>query len=326
MQVDEQRVRRALTLIATAELDLPDAADAAEATLAAWRQRSAANETAYAQARIQWQMLNAVAPQLQNTLPPPGAGRAGRAGRPVRPSRRALLGLATLGATGFSVLGWRHSQTPSFSQQLATGTAQLNHIELPDGSRIDLSARTVLQVALYPGRREVLLESGEARFQVARDEDRPFIVRARRATVTVLGTVFAVADRAGRTSVAVDHGRVRVEPVETGSTRFELTDRQGLSWRDGERPVAAPLPRGADIAAWREGWLVFDNTPLSVALPEINAFRDRPIALAEPGLGAFALTGRFRTGNAPQLLDALATMLPLRVTPREDGSTLLQAR
>jgi len=319
MPVDEQRVRRALTLIATAELDLPDAADAAHVQLDAWRQRSAANETAYAQARMQWQMLNAVAPQLQDRLPRPHAGRV------RRPARRALLGLAALGTVGLSLLSWRHYQTPSFRQQLATGTAQLNHIDLPDGSRIDLSARTVLQVTLYPGRREVLLESGEARFQVARDEDRPFIVRARRASVHVLGTVFTVADRAGRTSVAVEHGRVRVEPIETNSPRFELTDRQGVSWRDGERPVAA-LSRGADIAAWRDGWLVFDNTPLSVALPEINAFRDRPITLAEPALGTLTLTGRFRTGNAPQLLDALAAMLPLRVSRRDDGSTLLQAR
>jgi len=320
MSVDEQRVRRALTLIATAELDLPDAADAAHAQLDAWRQRSAANETAYAQARTQWQMLNAVAPHLQDRLPRPGAGRV------RRPARRALLGLAALGATGLSLLSWRHYQTPTFNQQLATGTAQLNHIDLPDGSRIDLSARTVLQVTLYPGRREVLMESGEARFQVARDENRPFIVRARRASVHVLGTVFTVADRAGRTSVAVEHGRLRVEPIEANSPRFELTDRQGVSWRDGERPVAVALSRGANIAAWRDGWLVFDNTPLSVALPEINAFRDRPITLADSALGALTLTGRFRTGNAPQLLDALATMLPLRVSRRDDGSALLQAR
>lgn len=320
MPVDDSRVRRALTLIATAELDLPDAADAAHVQLDAWRQRSAANEAAYAQARMQWQMLNAVAPQLQDRLPPP------RAGHVRRPARRALLGLAALGTAGMSVLMWRHYQTPSFCQQLATGTAQLKHIDLPDGSRIDLSARTVLQVTLYPGRREVMLESGEARFQVTRDETRPFIVRARRASVLVLGTVFTVADRAGRTSVAVERGRVRVEPVETNSPRFELTDRQGMSWQDGERPVAAPLSRGADIAAWRDGWLVFDNMPLSMALPEINAFRDRPIALADPALGTLTLTGRFRTGNAPQLLDALATMLPLRASRREDGSTLLQAR
>ena len=79
---------------------------------------------------------------------------------------------------------------------------QFNRIEVPrgtdyqlvlsDGSKVWVNARSRLTYPVSFGDvREVTLE-GEAYFEVARDEDRPFVVRTENLTVKVLGTEFNI--------------------------------------------------------------------------------------------------------------------------------------
>ena len=80
------------------------------------------------------------------------------------------------------------------------------------------------------------------------------------------------------------------------------------------------------VAAWRNGWLWFDNQRLDEALPAINAFRNQPLKAADPAVSALRLTGRFCSadaGNAAQLLEAI---LPLQAATRPNGDVELRLR
>jgi transmembrane sensor len=80
------------------------------------------------------------------------------------------------------------------------------------------------------------------------------------------------------------------------------------------------------LAAWRDGWLVFDNTPLSDALAAVNSYRTQPIVTAGPRIDAMRLSGRFRSNDSIGLLAALPSILPLAAVTRPDGSVELRQR
>ncbi len=146
---------------------------------------------------------------------------------------------------------------------LATITAlgERKMVELDDGSVVWLNAASRLT---YPGRftggvREVTLE-GEAFFDIARDEDQPFVIRSGALKTTVLGTSFNIrAYREDKTmSVAVMTGKVRVSSPEAelhlepnqqavfDKKRHKLDKRQEMSL--------------SEMVSWKEGMLRFRNT------------------------------------------------------------------
>jgi transmembrane sensor len=67
---------------------------------------------------------------------------------------------------------------PSYVQDVSTGAGEIRDLQLPDGSRISLNARSTLAVHFYRSRREVVLSQGEAFFEVAPAAERLFTVDA----------------------------------------------------------------------------------------------------------------------------------------------------
>ena len=344
----ERLIEHALRLITKAEVEGPEAAERARQTLAQWRTTSPDHEDAAIEAMRRWQTLAGMAADLRQHFgdapPPTAAPRAGR--RSVLRSMATMGGgAALLASTGVSWYLWNQHQ-PVFMQAYRTGTARTQAALLPDarteampgaspdspaGTRIDLNAQTALQVTLYRHKRVVVLERGDARFEVAADTDRPFTVHTRAGIVTVVGTAFTVSDRGGPVSVSVEHGHVRWQRVVAESTDarplgepvVNLYAGQVLTSRQGRLDTV----RRADTSqagAWREGWLVFDNTRLDDALPLINAYRVHPVSTSDPRLAALPLTGRFRTTDTDALLRALPDILPLQVLTTRDGQTQLR--
>jgi len=228
-----------------------------------------------------------------------------------------------------------------YRESYETGSGQLAQAQLPDrgddaglGTRIDLSAQTRLAVSLYRHERVVELSHGEALFTVTPDASRPFRVRTRGGEVEVVGTVFTVSDRGGAISLAVEEGHVRFHPaprdarwytLSRGGAPLDLRANTSISWRDGDvEPVRRIDPES--VAAWRNGWLWFDNQRLDEALPAINAFRTRPLTTASPAVNALRLTGRFRSADANSASALLEAILPLRAETRANGDVVLRLR
>lgn len=333
---DEALVEHALSLIATSEIATARAARQAASRLTAWRQRAPVHELAYLEAQRRWQLLARVAPDMREHFQEdnPAATAPGL-------SRRTLLGLGAAGAcTALLGTGWAWRR-PLYQASYETGPGQLSQAQVPDqadggglGTRIDLSPQTRLSVSLYRHERVVELSHGEALFTVMPDADRPFRVRTRGGDVEVVGTVFTVSDRGGPVSVAVEEGHVRFQPaprdarwytLSRGGPTVDLRAPAAVGWRNGEVDAVRRIDPES-VAAWRNGWLWFDNQRLDEALPAINAFRNQPLKAADPAVNALRLTGRFRSadaGNAAQLLEA---SLPLQAATRPNGDVELRLR
>ena len=174
-----------------------------------------------------------------------------------------------------------------------SGTGEVETVRLADGSTVRLGPDSAIAVDYSDNAREIRLLSGQAMFEVERDPDRPFRVAARDVRTTVLGTGFEVRTIGDATSVAVRHGRVRVEDLATDpiSSR-ELTAgdwvrvSSGGSMMDGE---AAP----SLVGAWDTGKITIRNRPISEAIDEMRPWYGGKIILADSALGAKPVTGTY---------------------------------
>ncbi|WP_420223833.1 FecR family protein [Pigmentiphaga litoralis] len=313
-------IERALLLVGRTHKASPDVAQAAREELARWRAGSPAHAQAVAAAERLWAGSDASA--LQGTLPLPHRQS------PSQAARRRTLGMLGAGGVVAALAGggrW-YWQQPLEQLALSTGKAQQLDRTLSDRSELSLAARTACQVAVYRNRREVRLAAGEVRFRVTHDPDRPFLVMTDWGRVRVLGTIFTVSAREGHMRVAVADGRVGVWPYGdaggSADTPGVLTDDPPVVLQAGQAIDVDRHGLGArrtlppdDVGAWRQGWLVFDNTPLPEAVARWNDYVPQPFLLRDlPRLRELRVSGSFPLRDPQAFLQGLPDMLPVRVT------------
>jgi ferric-dicitrate binding protein FerR (iron transport regulator) len=120
----------------------------------------------------------------------------------------------------FVVYTWqvRHYENREIEQEeiyeivKKTENGQKLTVSLPDGSKVKLNAGSTLSfTSNFTESRQVTLV-GEAKFEVVKDEDRPFSIKTRDHTTIVLGTTFFVkAYPKKKIQISVVSGRVLVE-------------------------------------------------------------------------------------------------------------------
>ncbi|MDZ7855800.1 FecR family protein [Sphaerotilus sp.] len=323
--VPEALLERALTLLA--RRDGADAAgrDKAASQLRRWSEAGAEHRRALQQAEQLWGGLGNLAaasrdaislPAADDRLPP---ARADRRRALSRLGGGTALGLAALAGLGL----WRwHGEQALFDRRFATGIGQLMPgVTLPDGSTLALDADSAVELSLWRNRREARLLHGRALFTVASDAGRPFTVFTRAGEVRVVGTRFSVSDRGGAVRVLVAEGRVQVrsgpeQALLRAGQQIELRSVDASDTEPGAQPWLGPVRPASveDAAAWRSGWLSFNDTPLAEAVAAFNAYLQHPIELAEhPRLRALRVSGGF-DARAPKIfVESLPAVLPVRV-------------
>jgi len=208
------------------------------------------------------------------------------------------------------------------SLNLSTKTAERHASTLEDGTKVDLNACSELIVAFTRKERRVRLVSGEALFSVTKDAQRPFLVETSTGSVRVTGTVFNVrATAADSTEVTVLEGTVRVR--SSGNTTDERPVIPGLqAILSDQNVIIRTLPDGAaqDVIAWRQGQVVFNDTPLGEAIKRFAAYHVRTITV-DPKAADLRLGGRYSLDDLDGLLESIESILPVHVS-HQSGNTL----
>ncbi|MDR3002975.1 MAG: FecR domain-containing protein [Acidovorax sp.] len=324
MAAERKRLEHALLLIARQHGGSTQTAHAAKEALARWRAQEPANEAAALAAQAAWTATDGQA--LQGELPLP----ASQAQRERQTRRRALSVLSVLGVAGLTgALGRWHWLQPLERLALHTGHGQQLSRQLADGSQLDLAPATEALVLLYRQRRAVHLTQGEIRLQVAHDASRPLEVLTPLGRVRVLGTVFSVALHGGSLQVRVAQGRVAVwRPGADADRAADAVLSMGEALRlDASGHIQPFAVNTQDVGAWREGWLVFDRTPLPEVVARWNDYLARPLLLAEDAsLQSLRLTGSFKLREPATFVSSLPRSLPVHVEYLPDGRTVIQRR
>jgi transmembrane sensor len=222
-------------------------------------------------------------------------------------------------------------------QRYATLSGPRKTVRLADGSSVELASNSELFTRFSSARRELMLERGVARFDVAH-ETRPFVVLAGGGSVTARGTIFEVSlGRDERVTVRLLRGAVDVERPSTAKGArgplavARLEPGETLSFAVITPAVVRSVPGKFDpqpavsppeLVAVRE----FERTPLSAVVAEANRDSTTAIRLADPSIGTLRVSGRFRVNDADQVADRLATLFDLEVERTKPDEITLRKR
>lgn len=288
-----------------------DASDADRVRFATWLSADPRHQRTYEGLQLLWQDLAAL-DQLRELEP-----------IPPRPGVRRLLPLAAAAAVAGLVVAmfWPqqqslHQPAPTaaiVSQHYETGLGEVRNFPLPDGSTVTLGARSQAVVRFSDGERRVQLARGEAYFDVAKDAARPFHVSAPATAVRVVGTRFDVRVGASHVRVAVDEGVVAVNDRPAALTRGQRIDVLA----DGVISAVTHVD-GSEVAAWREGRLIYDGVTLSEVVADLARYRSN-VTLNSAAAGKLRVTAGLRVEQIDQFVDRLPDILPVRVTRTGDA-------
>ena len=236
-----------------------------------------------------------------------------------------LAGVLVLALGG----GWyAWDNTARYSLDVATARGEVRDIALPDGSHIALNWNSTLQVRYYPRRREVVLNQGEAFFQVSADAARPFTVDSGRSQVKVVGTAFNVRAAPPRLIVKVREGQVEVRPDRTvpDGPVLVLGPASGVSV-DPETAQHVPVHASSDtVGDWRNGQLRFKRSPLGEVVQDVARYLGRPVSLAGPELFDLPVSAYFSTAAPDAFMELLPDIAPVRVRRQPDGGWMISHR
>lgn len=198
--------------------------------------------------------------------------------------------------------------------------ALTRHSVLPDGSVIDLAARTSVAVNYMEGLRSLVLNGGEAYFTVAPNHSRPFIVRSGEISVRAVGTQFDVRDENDRVIVAITEGTVE---VTVGPNR-DSNQIDGLRVGAGNEVVfdkrtQRSMVRAVDLgrpATWREGRLDYVHAPLSAIIEDLQRYTNINITIRDADAARLTYTGTVFLVAVDEWLRAIPKEFPVQVARR----------
>ncbi|MEH3121638.1 MAG: FecR domain-containing protein [Sphingomonas phyllosphaerae] len=275
----------------------------------AWRVGEPLHDRAFGEARAVWRAA--------------GGGPDGRAlpsadhrprphlpsffGQPIR--RIAVTGAALAVVAG---LVWGDELSVLLRADHRTGTL-VESITLADGSRAMLDAGTAITISYDGKERRIELLRGDAWFDVAHGDQRPFRVAALGGETQDVGTAFEVRREDGAVSVAVSQGAVEIRSPSDGRGLLLRTSERAR-YAQGAPPIRIGHAAPDTIAAWRQGEILFDRTDARAAISRIGRYRAGPVFI----LGALAhsrrVSGAFRVDRPDEAIDAIAGMSGLSVS------------
>jgi ferric-dicitrate binding protein FerR (iron transport regulator) len=200
----------------------------------------------------------------------------------------------------------------ALSRTVTTQVAQLDTVNLPDGSRAILAPNSRLEYAVSPrtGPREIRLD-GEALFDVKHDEDRPFRVRTRRAVVEDLGTSFVVREYAAdsRARVAVRSGAAALRAIDdANSSPIDLRPGDG-AYIDSIGTIARFIGDPESFGAWTAGYLTFDGATLPEVLSQLETWYDVEFRMTDSTLTKQHFTGGLSSTSLSKALEILGPIV-----------------
>jgi transmembrane sensor len=270
-----------------------------------------------------------------------------------------LRSIAAVCAVVFSIslllIGTLGPPTENRHETFETAVGEQRAIVLEDGSNLMLNTGSRVLIDFTPSKRRVILDYGEAFFDVAKDPDRPMIVAVGGRDVTVLGTQFNVLLAGKEVKVAVVEGTVAVSPRDTrfpmnGSDNTQENDvgtenslPSGFSLEESVGKDGVVLQAGSiavfrgeqqqvtvnssdiveRIQSWRGGVIRFDGEPLYRVVGEINRYSRSKVLIEDSSIMNLTISGVFKPGQVDMILMSLEDIHPIEVVRHPDRYVLV---
>ena len=217
----------------------------------------------------------------------------------------------------------------------SVGEIRYNKVEIPrggeyqivlgDGTRVYLNAQTELRFpeSFANSEQRLVYLSGEAYFEVTKDEARHFNVIMEGATIEVTGTSFNAScyPGEGQCRAVLESGKINLR-TEHGVAAVDVGECASYDIVSGKVTVEA-----VDLkyfTSWRYGTFYFYNTPLSEIVQKLGRWYDVNFKFADESLRDVCFSGAaLRSKSIDFMLELLASTQSLKFDIQSDGTILI---
>lgn len=195
----------------------------------------------------------------------------------------------------------------AFFNTISTPRGGQYQVTLSDGTKVWLNAASSIRFpVVFTGKERKVEITGEAYFEVAKNRNMPFKVKASSSEVEVLGTHFNVNSYDDEASIKTTllEGSVKVSAGNNQTTKFLKPGQQAGINKAGRIDVVS----GADteeVVAWKNGLFIFNSTEVKSIMRQISRWYD--VDVEYRGNINLHFTGQLtRNENVTSVLEKLA--------------------
>ena len=187
----------------------------------------------------------------------------------------AVAALVAVALLSFSLTRHNYELSPlDATRSLVARNGDVSSITLPDGSTVCLNGgSTLLYPESFDADKRIVYLSGEGNFSVAKDPERPFIVKTAYMDIQALGTTFSVHSYVDERTIraTLKEGKVRVDIPSAEQTSYILEPDMQLVFTPAESSVKLQTVDAARVLAWENGLLSFSDA----SFPEVASALER---------------------------------------------------
>ena len=222
------------------------------------------------------------------------------------------------------------SQTESMNKVIIS-YGKKSMIVLSDGTKVWLNAGSqLIYPAVFYGKIRQVTLIGEAFFDVTKNPQNPFLVRASDVSVQVLGTRFDVSaypdDKIVQT--VLEEGKVNLKYSEKGILGreyvVEMHPNQMVEFDKTSGESSSKLVDVSKYVSWKDGMLEFEKVDLGRALMQVERFYNVKIHLSDPEIATYKLSGKLDLKDEPEdVLNVIKLTVPIDWQKKSNGDFVI---
>ncbi|MDD3989844.1 MAG: DUF4974 domain-containing protein [Bacteroidales bacterium] len=204
---------------------------------------------------------------------------------------------------------------------------------LPDSTKVWLNSCTELTYPVkFSGDSREISMSGEAYFEVAKDSLHPMIIStANNVSIEVLGTSFNLKSykEDGRVETTLYTGSVRMHYEADGEKKTVLMqpDEKIVYELPTTKKSVAAFPQKIEKpqlqSAWKEGRLIFDQTPVKEVLKMIERWHGTSFIVKNDKIYDYILSADFESESLVQIMEIIKIIIPIDYKIENNVVTLM---
>ncbi|MCW0481587.1 FecR family protein [Gaoshiqia sediminis] len=241
----------------------------------------------------------------------------------------AVLLLSVLLSGLYNYLTSESKPSGEYFQEVVAAYGTRTNVDLPDGSTVFLNSGSSMKFSSqFASQDQRLIElKGEGYFAVAKDPNRPFIVKAGPIEVEALGTEFNVDayEPEHAIDVVLVEGKVAINTTDRQTAKKLLVLEPNQLGRFEAKENKLIKENTSDLEkyiGWIDGKMVFLDDPIREVIRELEHWYNVQIELTDQRLANYRFTGTFIDEPVEEILKIFSMTSPLsyEISPLEKDS------
>lgn len=211
-------------------------------------------------------------------------------------------------------------QIPVFYTSVMAENGHISKVELPDGSIVWLNSGSEITYSNYfaSNNRDINL-SGEAYFQVTKNEEIPLIVNSGDLQVKVLGTKFNVDayPKSHQINVVLESGKVELLNSKVESFSYKLKPGERATFDKKDMDLKISNVNTSKFTSWKEGIINIYDQSLEELIERLETRYNQKFEIAAD-VKDFHYTFTIKNESLDEIIKLMERITPVKAVQKQD--------